>query len=264
MKSRARPGGLRRSYCRSPGSRTRAHDLIAMALRASRCSTLDRIDSGKPVRFPIVRRTRRPMGQREAGSREDAQQVEPYWTGGQGTDPNEQNTQHCPGSGRSRARQDRHSWKKMQASTGMTSSLFAPHAGHVRTDCRIGSGAALMSVSWIAPAAHPAPRPCSRLDSSIIVCESPEQFRSIARECLSRRTSGSRHEAPRIRRFGLSPEIPDQIQQARPTPRDILRVICCTTHPQTSGPRRHGEIEPQGTVDSPASVSLPGTLAVRT
>src|SRR6186713_1627076 len=53
-----------------------------------------------------------------------AQHCDDCCTGGHGTLPKEQNTQQCPGNGRSIVWQDSHSWKWMQASVGMSSSLL--------------------------------------------------------------------------------------------------------------------------------------------
>lgn len=55
-------------------------------------------------------------------------------TGGQGTLPNEQKTQQCPGSGRSNAPQETHGWKYTQASVGMISSRLAPQRGQVSVE----------------------------------------------------------------------------------------------------------------------------------
>ena len=54
--------------------------------------------------------------------------------GGQATLPYEQNTQQCPGSGRSTAPHARHGCKTTQASVGMVSTLVAPHRGQVKVD----------------------------------------------------------------------------------------------------------------------------------
>ena len=48
------------------------------------------------------------------------------WTGGQGTDPNEQNTQQSPGLARNSVLQPSHSQKNRQASVGIVSRLAWP------------------------------------------------------------------------------------------------------------------------------------------
>jgi hypothetical protein len=50
------------------------------------------------------------------------QQLAACCIGGHFTEPKEQNTQQSPGFGRRRAWQPAHSWKKTQASVGMSST----------------------------------------------------------------------------------------------------------------------------------------------
>jgi len=58
-------------------------------------------------------------------------------TGGQGTEPYEQKTQHVPGFGRSRTPQVAHWYTTMQASVGIVSRRAAPQAGQVSVDSRV-------------------------------------------------------------------------------------------------------------------------------
>jgi hypothetical protein len=64
---------------------------------------------------------------------EEIQLQQPFsaWTGGQGTEPYEQNTQQSPAFGRKNALQRVHSWKYTHASWGIVSIETCPHSGHV-------------------------------------------------------------------------------------------------------------------------------------
>jgi len=67
--------------------------------------------------------------------------MRPVCTGGQGTSPQEQNTQQSPRLGFSSAPPSGHSQKNWQASVGMRKRVAVPHFGQVivLSSCKVGA-----------------------------------------------------------------------------------------------------------------------------